>query len=349
MGEPMDRWAPRRWARAAKGALSDLRRTAAATERQVEIARRAKRSTEQLSKSMAATARTTQQQLDVVASTLRAQHQLLEQLRADAAKIEAEVRTIRVAGTASTMRAVHDFAATRVLTYRETLESLARDELSFARFGDGELRLMVDPLYRLGFQGNSVALREALRSTLQRQDDSLLVGWPRAFWTPHNTTVWSIVWDDVQPLVPPTGRFGNSHVSRPDCFEELGEEAVELWRQVWQGRHVTIVTGEGSRFDLVPQLFDNLAGHDVVHSTPRNAFADLERLEREILDRRSSDLHLVSLGPAGTVLAARLAAAGVRAIDIGHISNSYLYVFEGETYPESLPGVRRARTSAGRA
>jgi hypothetical protein len=336
---------------AARNGLADLRRSATAAEKQVRAARSSEAATNRLVDAVVTSSREVQHQLHAISGVLDEQRALLEELRSGATNVEAELRTLRVSRTEAMMREVHDFVVTRQMTYRETLDFLADDEVSFARFGDGELRIMVDPMYRLGFQVNGPEVREALRDTLQQRHAGLLLGWPRAFWTTHNTMQWSVVWERVKALVPPETRFGNSHVSRPDCFEVLGDEALELWRRVWHGRTVTVVTGRDSRFDLVPQLFDNIAGHEVVHSTPRNAFADLDRLEREILDgpRSRSDLHLVALGPAGTVLAARLAAAGVRAIDVGHISNSYRYVYEGETYPEALPGVRRPRRARRKA
>jgi phosphoglycolate phosphatase-like HAD superfamily hydrolase len=152
--------------------------------------------------------------------------------------------------------------------------------------------------------------------------------------------MWSIMWDQVQPILPREARFGNSHVSRPDCFQSLREEAVELWRQVWAGKRVAIVTGRGSRFELVPQLFDNLAGHEFVYSEPRNAFSDVDRLVAEVRSLPGIDLCLVALGPAGTVLTRKLAEVGVRTIDVGHISNSYANVFEGKPHPEKVAPVR---------
>lgn len=320
--------------RAARNAFTDVKRTAAAAEKQVKVARR--------------TQHTTQRQLKAVVRTLEAQRTALERIEANSERVESELRTLRIASTQVTMREVHEFIASRQMTYRETLETLVRHERSFARFGDGELRLMVDPMYRLGFQVNEPDLRDALRACLQQENPDLLVGWPRAFWTTHNTTLWAVVWDRVKSLVPPETRFGNSHVSRPDCFQALGDEAVELWRQVWDGRAVTVVTGRGSRFDLEPRLFDNIAGHDTVLTTPRNAFADIDRLEREILAKpdTASRLHLLALGPTGTVLAARLAAAGIRAIDVGHLANSYRFVVDGGPYPESISGGPHAPSPA---
>ncbi|MFE7407777.1 GT-D fold domain-containing glycosyltransferase [Isoptericola sp. NPDC057559] len=327
--------------------VTDLRRSATAAEKQVEVARQTKRAADRLGGAVAQSSRAadkasdrTFKQLQAVTRALKEQAALLEKLRSETAQQGEELRAIRVAMTAARMKVVHAYVAEHQMSYRETLTELAERDVSFARFGDGELRLMVDPLYRLGFQVNSPELGTALRATLGEQRQTLLIGWPRAFWTAHNTSMWSVIWDEVEPLLPAGYRFGNSHVSRPDCFQELGLEAVELWRKVWDGKHVAIVTGRGSRFDLIPELFDNLAGHEFVYSEPRNAFSDLDRLTDEVLGRADVDLCLVSLGPAGTILTDRLATGGLRTIDVGHISSSYANVFEGKPHPEHLPPVQ---------
>ena len=79
--------------------------------------------------------------------------------------------------------------------------------------------------------------------------------------------------------------------------------------------------GRGSRFELIDELFDNLTA-DFVYAPPRNAYEALDSIEEEVL-AQGNELVLLALGPAATVLAARIADRGVQAIDIGHISASY--------------------------
>jgi hypothetical protein len=97
-----------------------------------------------------------------------------------------------------------------------------------------------------------------------------------------------------------------------------------------------VITGKGSRFELIPALFDNVASADFTYSTASNAFEDLARLNGELAST-TDELYLIALGPAGTVLAAQLAEAGKWAIDLGHISDSYENVFKGAVRPELKP------------
>ena len=98
-----------------------------------------------------------------------------------------------------------------------------------------------------------------------------------------------------------------------------------------------VVTGRGSRFDLIPELFDSAGKVDVLHTAPEHAFAERAAILRGVIERAGPEtLVLLSLGPTATLLAHRIAATGVQALDIGHISASYNYVHANGALPEAL-------------
>ncbi|WP_231445202.1 GT-D fold domain-containing glycosyltransferase [Brevibacterium zhoupengii] len=222
---------------------------------------------------------------------------------------------------------------TKQLSFLDTVNSLRDRQISFSRFGDGEIRLMLRPQYNLKFQKNSPQLAESLRAVLADQTGQLLVGFPHFYREQHWSEVWSDVWDQFRQLIEHRGVYGNSHVSRPIFFETLGQAGLDAWREVWNGKSVTVVTGRGASFDLVPELFSNATSAAIIESRPENAFSDIDRLLTR-LEQDSSELILISLGPAGTVLSHRLSSIGRWAIDIGHISDSYRYAFNSGDWPE---------------
>ncbi|GAB3259372.1 GT-D fold domain-containing glycosyltransferase [Arthrobacter pigmenti] len=234
------------------------------------------------------------------------------------------------------------FTEARQMSFRETLVNIARDGLSFARFGDGELRMMLRAEYSVKFQRNNPDLRQDLRDVLtagDNDDASLLVGFPQIFRDMHWSGVWADLWPQLSGILPPAVVFGNSQVSRPFFFSHLGDEGVELWRRIWDGLNVCIITGTGSRFELVDELFDNVASVSFIHTVPAQAHTELPDLLRRVKTESTADLHLIALGPAGTVLAAQLARIGRRAIDVGHVSDGYLHARKGGAWPESKPVV----------
>lgn len=229
---------------------------------------------------------------------------------------------------------VQSFMSSIQLSFLDTLQVLADEELSFSRFGDGELKLMLRPDYKLRFQQNSPQVAAALRETLRNPAPDMLVGFPHVFRDLHWTNVWCDIWGQFKPIATEFSRVGNAHVSRPIFFQNAGQQGVEAWRKVWDRRSVTVITGKGSRFELSRALFDNCTSVSFVDSVPINAMDDIDRLV-DAAGSVSTDLFLISLGPAGTALANRLAHTGRRAIDVGHISDSYENVFSGGAWPEN--------------
>lgn len=272
---------------------------------------------------------------------------LLEVQRKSLKILEAEVKknnefrtTMRFSVAGDLMNEVEEFCASRQFDLLTTVKELVASDTSFARFGDGEFKSMLNSTYRLGFQSNSPELRRALAEVLTEPLDGLLVGFPTVYRNAGGFTVWPDVWPRLKPLVHSVPKFGNSHVSRPLFFQQYGDEGVEAWRQVWAGKDVCVITGSDSRFEPVPALFSSAKSFQRVDSVSREAFADLDRLlnHTELPD---VDMFLISLGPAGTILTRELAKRGRRALDIGHISDSYQNVFEGAAWPESKPAVRK--------
>lgn len=263
-------------------------------------------------------------------------------------ELKAHRRLLRVLVDQATAQLHQDVVSTIApvqLSFAETLRVVNRDRLSLTRFGDGELKLMTDPGHHLQFQRNSPELMRDLRDALAPQGPArgrVLVALPHLFRADlHWIAVWIAVWPMLRPLLDPAARYGNAHVSRPIYFSTEGAAGVDLWRQIWHGREVLIVTGRNSRFDLLPALFDGVARAEFLHTRAENAYADCDAIVEQVRARARPDLLvLLSLGPAATVLAPRIAAAGIQALDIGHISASYLNVFASGKLPEKLGTTR---------
>ncbi|MGQ3385014.1 GT-D fold domain-containing glycosyltransferase [Glutamicibacter sp. TV12E] len=272
--------------------------------------------------------------LDPPITADRDQKTLLRQIHNELKTHRRELETIRLAATSEVMQDVSKFHRNQVKTLLETLELLATTDVSMSRFGDGEFRLMLLNDFNLRFQKNSSELQEDLRNVFTSNDANLAVGFPQLFRDAHWSGVYQELWPRLVQLTASDRAYACAHVTRPQAFSTLGQRAVDLWRQVWDGKKVAIVTGEGSRFELIPELFDNLASHEFIYSKPVGAYDDLDRVQALVADS-DCELVLIALGPAGGILAHRLAGAGKRALDIGHLSNSYENVFKGAPRPEA--------------
>lgn len=245
---------------------------------------------------------------------------------------------LRLAATRTVSDEVYEFCADRQLDLLGTLEHLTQSEDSLARYGDGELRMLLKPEYSVSFQKNSPGVMGRLKEVLSSPREGLIVGLPHCYRDRFWTALWLEVWGPMQRYLPRSQMYANSHVTRPLVFQFLGDRAVELWRDVWRDRDVRVIAGKGSRFELVPELFGSARSIDRIDSLAVNAFEDIPRLmEPSVLGH--PDMFVIALGPAGTVLAHDLHVRGFRALDIGHLSASFRHVFDSGTVPEGLPTV----------
>lgn len=252
------------------------------------------------------------------------------------AGVQRSVDIIRDATLAPAFDGARNFLERNQLSLKDTLLRLVETECSFARIGDGELKMIVSPWRGLAFQANSLDLLADLEDVVRAGVPGLMVGLPQFMRNENYMKLWPAVWGHLRTLVDPDAEYGNSHVSRPLGFKFLGEGSIRLWRQVWFGKSVRVITGRGSRFEVLPILFDTAKHVDIFESLPRDAYADLERILSEAVVG-APDIFVISLGPAGTILAKELAARGYRALDVGHLSSSYRNIFEGAVPPEHTP------------
>lgn len=259
---------------------------------------------------------------------------VMEDIRKELRNHRRIIEAIRMVATSETVHDVVRTVAPLQLDFLSTMDDLATSGRSFARYGDGEFRLALRPEFNLGFQLNRPEMGSELREVFASgSSEQLLVGFPFPYRDAHWSGVWSELWPGLRELVGDDAVYGTSHVTRPTFFGQYGDEAVDAWRRVWDRQRVCVIAGSGSRFEMIPELFDNVLTVTTIDAPAENAYTQIDRLEEEALES-TADVHLLALGPTGTLLAARLAARGRRALDIGHLSASYRTVFAGSARPE---------------
>ncbi len=222
----------------------------------------------------------------------------------------------------------------------ETLQLVADKKYSVARYGDGEIGICKgEGIY---FQEFDSQLAQRLKDILRGNSiKNLLV-----CIAPHTTSCYQLTskvntfvykfisrrGESYTKLLDPNKKYGSTFISRPDAFEFKNSEFqhyTKLLQSLWNGRDVIIVTGKDSRFEMLPELFDNIRSHKFVYGLKQHAFRDYEKLLEEIKLDAKEKLILLALGPTATILAHDLAIAGYQAIDIGHLPNCYKVVKNG--------------------
>lgn len=228
-----------------------------------------------------------------------------------------------------------------VLSEDETVDRVL-DGWSLARYGDGEMSIMTG--------GNCVSqvgdkrLAEELRKVARFDwagGPKLLPCIPNAFASPR--LAWRQKWADGKfaALYDPARIYGSAFITRPDSAPWIDTPAY--WakvRQIWEERDIVLVKGterslRASALVGARQVVE-IDGRNVTAAYPlghRDAFAVLGRIEAETLAAVTPGATaILCLGPAATVLAARLAWKGVHAVDLGHLGmfmrHSGLYSFD---------------------
>ena len=221
-----------------------------------------------------------------------------------------------------------------------TLREMADKKCSVSRYGDGEIGICQGK--GIYFQEYDDKLSQRLREILTDESvENLLV-----CIAPHVSSCYAVTTrvrtfiykffarrkTSYIELLNPDKKYGSTFISRPDAFTfkagEL-EQYTSLLRSLWNSRDILIVTGEGSRFVLAPELFDNVKSSEFVYCLSENAFCQYDDILARIKSHSSKKIVLLSLGPTASVLAYDLAKEGYQAIDLGHLPSCYQIVKSG--------------------
>lgn len=223
-----------------------------------------------------------------------------------------------------------------VKTTSETLSDIISQNKSLARFGDGELMLILG--IGLGskedgneYQAFDVLLQKRLREILLAgSSDKVSVA----------ILPFSLEYDDNKSDIDvvsywhkfllkyynsfsscfSTKQYSNTLVSRKAGFCENHLSSI---KSLWGGRKVLFVVGLESHFFFDNVLFDNIVEYEILYGPGKSAFSQYDELLGKICEYDKNWLIFLSLGPTATVLAYDLAQRGYQALDLGHLPNCY--------------------------
>ena len=217
-----------------------------------------------------------------------------------------------------------------VMTEQETLRQ-ARLGMSLARYGDGELKLALGRSAKS--QRSDPALARELQRVLKDNSSNCLPCIPRIadglspkepFWKQYRHPRYV-------ELYQPDRSYGSAFLTRPDSRPEIDTPAY--WdgiMKLWRGRDVVLV--RGSTKSLVEGELYGAASVTEIVGARQHAWAERADLWEKLKGERR--LVILCLGATATVMANWLGAAGVHALDLGHIG---MFMRKRD-----LPGVKRS-------
>lgn len=233
----------------------------------------------------------------------------------------------------------------------ETLRALIHTDKSITRVGDGEL----DMIYGidLKFQVCTPEISKRMAEILSGKNvpDNLMVAIPKA-WTSHRGfTRKSIAWwseymyynrNRIYPLLNPDYHYYDAQVTRIYINRRNKADSARyfsLWKQVWEGKDVLLVEGEASRMGVGNDLLHGAKSVRRILCPAKNAYSCFEEIKAAVhRHARQDTLVLLLLGPTATLLAADLAAEGVRVVDTGNLDMEYEWLKMNATRQSKVAG-----------
>lgn len=229
-----------------------------------------------------------------------------------------------------------------------TLQLLVQNKLSICRFGDGEFNLIWGN--DIGFQKNSHLLMRRLHEIMLSSNPKILIGLPDIFGALNgfrpDTAKWWIEYrlrnlSKFRQMLRGVSKVVDANITRFTTERSTGcpEMFISLFKQIWDGRSISIVEGEKSRLGVGNDLFANARSIERIITPAKQAFDIYDRLLDCCLSQIPQDnVVIIALGPTATVLAYDLAMAGYQALDLGHIDIQYEYYLRGITEKVPIPG-----------
>lgn len=201
----------------------------------------------------------------------------------------------------------------------ETIDILVNTNKSICRLGDGELKIILDINYSIGFQKNDIELQKRLKSILiDEPSDNILVS---IAFLEHPS---NLINEEKRQLLLKEVKikngeyiFGSANITRTIKY-------IPKFKKIWNNKDIIIIEGEYTRSGIGNDIFDNVKSIKRIICPATNAFRKYDDIYSFIVENISKDyLILCLLGPTATVLAYDLSKLGYRILDIGHLDVVY--------------------------
>lgn len=234
-----------------------------------------------------------------------------------------------------------------VMSTTETLDNIIKGN-SIARFGDGELQLIIGKgLGKLGkeneYQVFDKKLSNKLREIIKAPTNKCIIAineysdkWDDEknykYGLSYFENFWYRYWDKLKKIYKYDYTYGCAATTRISVFKENNLESI---KKIWENKKVLFVVGENSHFILEPRLFNNIKEADMLVTKGKSSFEKYDDIFKQIKTYGTDWLIFLSLGPTATVLAYELSNLGYQALDMGHLPNCYLHSIGERKNPEA--------------
>lgn len=234
----------------------------------------------------------------------------------------------------------------KILTPEETLTLLETKNISFLRYGDGEIAIMKGK--SIPFQEYDKELSRRLRQVLKQGNDQLKIGIPYYYINPLITLNQYVenfagtLFEQRQFLIKEckkNDRYIDTCITQMyQTYEKYDfENYYRRMQELFRGKSVTVICGKGILDKLEYSALKVCKSVEYIYASQANAYAEYDKLLEKALQTDKNRLICIVLGPTAKVLVYDLYKNGYQAWDMGHYFKDYdAYMRSAERTDEKI-------------
>lgn len=229
----------------------------------------------------------------------------------------------------------------KIYNVMETIDSLTNSNDSVARFGDGELQLILG--HDIPFQKASKLLSARLQEVLASNINNVRIALPyfiyhskhnlndvsRDFWTKNG----KLFRDTIAKYISTENTYLAAEFTiAADAYKQFDKEKYfSCIQRIWANKDITIICGK-TVFDKIDNnIFANAKSIEYQYAPSLNAFEEYANILQSSQQIDKKRLVIIILGPTAKVLAYDMSQLGYRALDLGHIAKAYDWYIKGQS------------------
>lgn len=232
----------------------------------------------------------------------------------------------------------------KILDKKSTINILVNSNLSLARFGDGEINLIMG--ISIPFQKNDKELASKLAKILKNKQENLIVGIPYDYYyCKYNSNQNQFIKDFELTAYPLLRKNFLEYIDLHNTYCDTGFNGITMLeeteynelKKIWNNRNILIVACKEALKKIKYNIYNNAKQIDYIFVPNKDSFSEYKQTLNKIEQYDKNTLIILMGGPLSKVLASDLSNIGYRALDLGHLMKSYDYYKRGiEVTPEAV-------------
>ncbi len=220
----------------------------------------------------------------------------------------------------------------RILSSDDSLRYIEQHKISFYRYGDGEIAIMMGE--GIPFQKADEQLAKRLTTLLKTKEKGIKAAIPYCYFHYEKGLVPAV--EGFNYAMKVQRRFLISHCNRNQLYLDTSitqlyqsyetydfEQYFARVKKLFCGRNVTMICGEGIFKNIQYNLLEQCDAVTYQEAPSKNAFSEYPAILARALNSPKDSLICIVLGPTAKPLAYDLHKQGYQAWDIGHFIKDY--------------------------